>query len=241
MFKLERVTMTGADDSVKPEELVKLSQEFPFVEWGILLSRKQEGNARFPSGDWIYKLSELMGDHGLDEPVHTAGHLCGFYLRQLLAEGDLGCPHFSHGIFERVQLNFHGEAQFVRSPEFLHGLRMIRRSRRDILFQIDGLNDVLYRQAKADGNLRVYPFFDKSHGAGVVPGTWPSPIDDKYCGYAGGLGPDNLAVEIERIHAAAGERTIWIDMETKVRSEDGKRFDLDKVRACLEIAKPWVK
>ena len=33
------VTITGADDSIQPSQLLDLQKEFPFVEWGILLSR----------------------------------------------------------------------------------------------------------------------------------------------------------------------------------------------------------
>lgn len=50
---LERVTITGADDSTDISQLVELSQEFPFVEWGILVSRRSEGGPRFPSREWI--------------------------------------------------------------------------------------------------------------------------------------------------------------------------------------------
>lgn len=37
------VTITGADDDVDPSALEDLSDEFPFVEWGILRSAKREG------------------------------------------------------------------------------------------------------------------------------------------------------------------------------------------------------
>jgi phosphoribosylanthranilate isomerase len=62
-----------------------------------------------------------------------------------------------------------------------------------------------------------------------------------YHGYAGGLGPDNLAHEIPRIAKAAGDARVWLDMESGVRSNNDKQFDLDKVLQCLEIAKPFVR
>lgn len=36
------------------------------------------------------------------------------------------------------------------------------------------------------------------------------------------------------------EGRIWIDMETRVRSNNDATFDLTKVRRCLEIAAPFV-
>ena len=50
---LDRVTITGADDSIKATDLIPLSKRFPFVEWGILLSKNNEGSFRFPTRDWI--------------------------------------------------------------------------------------------------------------------------------------------------------------------------------------------
>ena len=35
---LDRVTITGADDSIHVEQLAELSQAYPYVEWGILVS-----------------------------------------------------------------------------------------------------------------------------------------------------------------------------------------------------------
>jgi hypothetical protein len=71
----------------------------------------------------------------------------------------------------------------------------------------------------------------------VVPSTWPAPIPGvDYHGYAGGLGPKTLPVELPRIAAAAGAARTWIDMESRVRSADDKLLDLHKVRACLAFA-----
>ena len=54
----------------------------------------------------------------------------------------------------------------------------------------------------------------------------------------------NLEVELKRIEKVVDSiyknTRIWIDMETKVRSDDDRQFDLEKVRRCLEIAAPFV-
>ena len=79
---------------------------------------------------------------------------------------------------------------------------------------------------------------------GVLPDKWPEPNGD-YCGYAGGLSPDNLAEQLEKIDKAitnkdGGFYAIWIDAETHLRSPDNQRFDLDKVVKFLETSEPWV-
>ncbi len=60
------------------------------------------------------------------------------------------------------------------------------------------------------------------------------------CGYAGGLGPDNLEEQLELISAAAGDCSFWVDMEGKLRTLDETEcdwFDLGKARRCLEAVK----
>ena len=57
--------------------------------------------------------------------------------------------------------------------------------------------------------------------------------------YAGGLGPDNLEEELKRIEEVAGDRTIWIDMETKVRSDGDRIFESDLRARPLDRAYFW--
>jgi len=58
-MRLTRVTLAGADESVDPKELSALSAEFPFCEWGILLSEKRAGSPRYPGLDWLNELRTL--------------------------------------------------------------------------------------------------------------------------------------------------------------------------------------
>ncbi len=238
-MNLRIVTMTGADDSINPAELVALSQEFPFVEWGILLSNSQEGGSRFPSRQWIEKLAMYTQAHGLDEKVNTSGHICGQWLRALL-KGKWMCCHFDLGLFERVQLNLHGEQHEVIQNGFVDLLQRFVLTGRKIIFQWDGKNNYILNNAIANG-IDGQALFDLSHGAGIAPAEWPEPLKYTLCGYAGGLGPDNLAAELKRISEKVGDKEIWIDMETKVRSENDRVFDLNKVRKCLEIAKRYME
>lgn len=83
------------------------------------------------------------------------------------------------------------------------------------------------------------PLFDVSGGIGVVPESWPKPFKDVYCGYAGGLGPTTIVEQLKRIEQVVGDCEIWIDMETRIRSENDAVFDLGKVVECIELALPW--
>lgn len=228
---IDRVTITGADDTVKPEELLALSQEFPFVEWGILFGSEPGPRPRFPSDDWIIRLATLAAT----EKLQLSAHLCGRWVRDWVVAASPTWRLSYGGGFQRIQFNFHG--QFHRAG---NGFLDLLKEGNEYIFQVDGVNDHATAWIRREGLTTAFPLFDTSGGAGVVPDAWPAPMPDVYCGYAGGLGPENLAEQIPLILAAAGEARIWIDMETKVRSEDDRHFDLSKVRKCLEIASDYV-
>jgi len=239
-MNLDRVTITGADDGTPPEKLAELSKEFSFVEWGILASASSMGSPRFPSMDWMLTYRGIARRENLKASLH----ICGRWLRQLM----LGEPAQELWTIidhcQRAQLNFHGQNIPMKLDRFVNALvDLSSDGQREFIFQIDGnlgaqfICDV----AAEDKCLECLPLFDCSHGAGILPGEWPTPFDPDYAhGYAGGLGPDNLAEQLPLIGKAAGDCRIWIDMETKVRSEDDRQFDLAKVRRCLEICAPFV-
>ena len=73
--------------------------------------------------------------------------------------------------------------------------------------------------------------FDSSGGRGIRRAQWPTPLSGVRCGYAGGLGPENLRLEMPRIAAVAGP-DYWVDMENSLRDADD-HFSVDKARLAL--------
>lgn len=231
---LDRVTITGADDSIEPEALVAITEKYPFVEWGILFSGSRQGGPRYPSDTWISKLMPMGMTNRLPK---LCAHLCGQWVRDVVLGGKATWWEKYRGysaIFRRVQLNFHG--QFHKAGIGFPGL--VKSLDHDFILQHDGVNDETILRLGAD--LRVSPLFDRSGGAGVLPASWPKPIW-KYQGYAGGLSPENIQDELHRILDAVGESRIWIDVETRVRSEDDEQFDLAKVDLFLKRCQPFVR
>jgi hypothetical protein len=236
-MNLKCVTLTGADDSTDPSDLIKLSREYPFVEWGILFSQNYDGTRRYPSKRWTTKLMalDLTG-------INFSAHIQGGYVRDMF-EGKFSFlddyPKFSK-LCKRVQLNFHARKVPKTTVDFRSILRNQKKYPYQFILQNDGANNELISEFP-DSN--VVPLFDVSGGAGVLPSEWPvrlpSPYGD-YCGYAGGLGPDNLEQELPRIAIAAESAKVWVDMETRIRSNNDLNFDIDKCRRVLEITKPLI-
>lgn len=238
-MSIYRVTITGADDNTPISELRKLTDEFEFVEWGILIGTQKQ-LSRFPSLDWIYELVEERGRKGAR--MWLSLHVCGQPLRDIAAgnspfQREL---NFLFTAFDRVQLNWHGERQGNISENILKAFcNSCPEWDPQIIFQNDGVNTNDIWQPCSRRFICSY-LFDQSHGAGVVPDEWPQCSNELTCGYAGGLGPHNLSTELPKIFVANKYNTdIWIDAETHVRTNNV--LDMDKVRRFLEIAKPHIK
>jgi hypothetical protein len=225
-MNLKRVTITGADNSTSIQALSELSIEFPFVEWGILVSAKQEGSFRFPGRNWIDRFAAVASLGKL--AVST--HVCGRWVREMF-KGELDWRDLPSclDICQRVQINTHAE-QHVSTTGLLKSL--FDEKDKEFIFQWDGVNNHLTYAALAYG-LNVSALFDTSGGAGVLPDHWPTPANEFWYGYAGGLGPKNVVAEIRNIELVC-PKPFWIDMERRVRTEDDSALNLESVHSVLQ-------
>ena len=230
-MKLHTVTITGADDSTNVADLVALSREFPFVEWAILVSERNEGSFRFPTRDWINSFVNAATAN----KVKVATHMCGRWVRNLLiGELDWNLIPLCIQISNRVQINTHRNPHHCH-PQLLAQLQDWADFDKRWIFQFDGVNDLLAAAMHAFG-VPVAALFDTSGGAGRLPAIWPSSTGMPFpCGYSGGLGPDNVLAELQKIDkVCAPDAVTWIDMERQVRTPDDSALDLSNVRRVLE-------
>ena len=239
---LNRVTVTGVDDSVAPEALLSLSMTYPFVEWGILVGTGVE--QRFPSAAWIEKVADLaVSDWARIQASPTPKaefnlslHCCGTILTALASGfGDSMfemVPREHLGVFGRIQLNWRGIYQGDIGNHLLESFEKLAPWCPEITFQFDGVNHHLPSAFLRRFN--VSALLDASNGSGIAPKVWPHPTGALLCGWAGGLNPDNVSEEIKRIEKIAyPSRPFWVSLETGVRNTEGG-FDLEKCTRVLE-------
>lgn len=223
---LRYVTITGADDLTPIEEMVELSLDFPFVEWGILLGSEVKG--RFPSKDWLNSFARAAENNFMN----TALHLCGPWVKRLLA-GEYIWTDISHNLLvaiDRVQINMGGKPQ-VSNVKMIDAVRL--GGIYETIVQGDGVNDHLAYALTGNG-IRTSILYDLSGGRGIFPTSWPRPDSYLPCGYAGGISPDNMAQVLTDLGKVC-KQPFWIDMESGVRTDN--KLDLGKVRTVLTQAK----
>ena len=232
-MSLNKVTITGADQSIEISDLERLSKQFPFVEWGILFHKTKQGSPRYPTDKWVNQLRELKSRC---PEVALSGHLCGQWVKEV-CESSFTFADYLDGIasiFDRFQLNMTDDRFMtldfgvlkIRLRNFPAAILQTKRK-----FQRFEWLQLLNKPGS--GLPRLDMLYDCSGGKGLSPSSWAKPVDDIYCGLAGGLGPDNIESELVKIQATVGDSDYWIDMESKVRTDE--RFDLDKCQKVLEV------
>lgn len=227
-MNLKYCSLTGADDAVNPEDLVNISSQFPFAEWAILLLRARAGQPRFPTTSWIESFkSKATG-------LNKAMHLCDDAFLGFIAR-DAEVMDIMKG-FQRIQLNLKfGDVEGKYDPAELV-TRVKESPEWQFILQYTPEKQGLLPAFKDVPNHAV--LYDSSAGRGISPNSWDVPLDGHFCGYAGGMNPENVNKNLEMISRAAAGHVTWIDMETGVRTND--QFDLAKVRQVLVTASPYV-
>ena len=247
-INLRYVTITGADDNTEIMDLLDLSSRYPFVEWGILFSQSKAGVARYPSLDWVNELKELHSHFAAkNNPPNFSSHLCGKWVSDLIDQGEV--TFFKNNqelfpLFGRVQINCYREKlkEAVNSPNFW---KAVLRLDKPIILGGNYANIEL--DVRKCSQYSIYPLFDSSGGNGKSCTSYHEPFtfvkvdlekrthiqNSMFCGYAGGLGPDNISEELDKILDATGTNQFWIDMESRIRTDD--HLDLNKVEKVLEI------
>lgn len=233
-MRLITATVTGADNSINPSELVPITKRFGYVEWGILLSKTQQGNPRYPNMEWLKSLYAVWQKHA----IPLSAHVCGEWARDFCA----GKPtvHQDLGelweMFDTIQLNIHKFRSLINQGDFIQCLKKFKDKQFIVPFAFD---DPLLTIMENSG-IHVFSLYDPSGGEGKTQENWPLPIEGKFCGYAGGLVPELLHSQLQHLAKCVKNATIWIDAETGLRNPEDDAFDLQKVDAYLRKAGDWV-
>ncbi len=248
-MRINKLTITGADNNTDFKDILKSSNQYAFIEWGILLSRDRVGENRFPSRPWLKMLIQFKKDYPY---IKFAAHLCGSLAREFdLSEFKVYEDEKElYDCFDRFQLNitkFHEKYDPISLIKIFDKYPL-----KEFIFQTNSFEAeefiIHMRQLSIYKNVSL--IFDTSGGKGIERKHWRAPIKDIEQTYAGGLGPNNIKEQLELILEAYKmeyERTevgsppnmsktiINLDMESNVRTYE--ILDFEKVNKVAEEVK----
>lgn len=186
----------------------------------------------------------MDANSGTENHLQLSGHICGKWVKDALIGKwpKLDDVTDMLGVqFQRFQLNTHAQPHRY-SEGFFKLVDKLSGECQTVIFQLDGKDGSQLARAAVEwcGNqANIAGLFDLSHGAGILPSEWPEPVAGLLCGYAGGLGQDNIADQLDKIKSVASIGS-WVDAEAKLRNDTTDAFDLDKVAKFLEACEPYV-
>ena len=215
---LERLTFTGVDGQTDLDGLARLARRYPRVEFGALrggTTGTARAGPRFPPESVLDRLAQ--------SPVTCALHLCGTHALAAVDGPDRLVSHIVAMVrgFNRVQLNLQGhrDRAFDWTEERIGRLRAFCRA---VTRNTPTERVIVQHRGTWDDRPLIAPtaqyLHDVSGGRGHEGlAQWPVPQKntDEWFGYAGGLGPDNIAAAMTFVHRHRDCR-VWLDMESGV-------------------------
>ena len=207
-----------------------------------------KNKTRYASPEWVQKLAAVAAKS--DGKMQLAAHLCGSRVNDVL-NGDDGFLSTLHGLgFKRVQINATAVngVDVSRLRESVDTFLTVVQNHPELEFILQKNDEtqplwgkILTLDNEISGGQsgrvpnNVSMLVDESKGTGVAPtSSWPKATGEYNIGYAGGIGPKNIEKVLRDVMEAGCGRSIWIDMESSLRSikDDVDVFDLDK---CYEV------
>jgi hypothetical protein len=225
---LLRVSLNGVDDAAGVA-VASLWDEFPFAELGVAWKPRAFGTGSYATTDYIEDFANRFAGQRI--ALHVCHEAIGDFLR------GRGPVSRIAACFPRIQLNFGEDHDYRQYDMPLIRDALARHADHVIITPRNASTNWLAELLSGVPNHEI--LFDASAGRGQLPSSWSAPLPGITCGYAGGLGPDNIAAELPRIDRAAAGQPYWIDMESRLR-EDGK-FSISKARKVLEAAERFTQ
>lgn len=232
---LKYLTITGADENSDISKMLDLSIRFPFVEWGILMSESKQGTDRYPLmyGKWIVEFRKYVLQKYLNASFHLCGKICRDFVNNkfdiynfLPMDPDMS----------RCQLNFNSVNSEFDEKVFIKAIDRFPLT--NFIIPYNYSNRDLWKILLKTKKLNYQVLFDSSGGRGKEVIDFPEPLTGLFCGWAGGLGPENIEKTLNKFYERINRGVYWLDMESNVRT-DGK-LDFDKVEFVLQKAEDFV-
>ena len=242
-MKLKFITCSGTNEHTDISALVNLLTEFPNAEAGIQVWG-EKCSSHLPRYHWIKALHSYLNDR--KQTVNLAAHInrdwvegfCSGSLAPELEEILNLRDYQGQKFIRRIQLNF--KIGREKSPDINKLATIIKQfPEQRIILSHNPANAELIRQIYQQ-NIIFDTLFDASFGAGILPDRREVPVFiDRLQGYAGGLGPDNIASELDKIAAVVPwNAEIYVDAQGRLENDD-RHLSIEKCRRFITNALNW--
>ena len=234
---LKTIVCSGINEKNNINDAIEFLRKYKNAEFGVQCSPRKAGY-HTPRFDWLKELLCKLNEQKIENRVAlhlNEGFVISFCNGKLPDEISellgIGQP------VSRLQLNFKvGRESFASGnvPDIkILEQTMNTLGSHPIILSASQPNLPFIHKAYHRG-LKFDVLFDDSFGEGVEPTTRRPPLfKDVFQGYAGGLSPENIAMELIKIQGAA-KGAVFIDAEGKLK-QDG-HFSFDRAEKFIQNA-----
>ena len=219
------VTFSGVDETADLERLKEIRSHYFTVEWGLGLAvERQNPEAGFPGVDWICQLAPELNLSAQLTGKSSRAFLMGDDT-ELMAKYGKVWP-----LFRRIQINSTDGIDQVDLPRLSQ--LIAKNPDKQIILRIRD-RDLEVADALVAQGISCSTLFDESEVEESAQKKWPKGLKRfAACGYAGGLGPDNIYKQLTPIlNAAQSAERWWVEIDSCLRTQDQNR-DVFSLVSC---------
>ncbi|MBR2299621.1 MAG: hypothetical protein IJ870_03500 [Alphaproteobacteria bacterium] len=239
-MQLKTIVCSGVNEKNDVSQAIQFLKQYPNVEFGVQCSPKKAGfgTKRYT---WLKELCSRLDEQRIKGRValHLNEGFVTTFCEGKVPDGLAELLKESKAV-GRLQLNFKiGREVFgTKKVPDIHLLSKAidEVQGHQVIVSASEANLVYIKKMYYQG-LKFDVLFDDSFGEGILPDTRKKPLfDDVLQGYAGGISPENVAGELEKI-AKVASGNVFIDAEGKLK-EDGA-FSFEKAAEYVKNAMNW--
>ena len=227
------VTFSGVDETADGERLKEIRSLYFTVEWGLWLDVERQGReVGFPSLDWMRRLAP---------DLNLSAQLSGKNATDFLRGDDAGLiAHYGElwPLFRRIQINVNPVSmEMVDLPRLTQLVK--RQIGKQLVLRVRDRN-LEIADALVSQEIPCSALFDQSDFQDPAQKKWPKGIKRfAGCGYAGGLGPDNIYKQLSPLlNAAQSAERWWVEMDRCLRLTDKGR-DIFSLASCQRVIREF--
>lgn len=248
-MNLRYITCSDIREDVPVRDAIELLNISPKVELGIQAhpSAMSRGMPRF---EWFTEL--IRKSREANALCNIALHVNYDWCSKICNNPNWGFPSElsqyigrvpygkSEPLIRRWQFNI-GDSTHGFDAEKLASFTKLRSPLHEFIFPYNDKTRNYVSDLSEFKRSRFSLFYDSSYGIGKLPEKWSAPVyKNRPMGYAGGLGPDNVADNLEKIAAVCPQNyTTWIDAEGQLMKPGTRQFDIERAARYVQNALDW--
>ena len=244
-MKLKYITCSDPREDIPIETILNFTAKYPIAEIGLGV---------YPASMLYNKHHQVWFDQiirnaqNMPTPPNIALHInhswCNYMCEGIIPNEldwylHLTNQHTKQPVIKRIQLNINDYSKKF-DPKRLAALINQQRNQEFILLWNERMTKGIETLKQTSAKFSL--LFDDSYGTGTEPNAWHVPVYNGIPnGYAGGIGPDNVAKNLDKINTILPKNyETWIDAKGKLCDKETTfSFTLELAEKYLQNALNW--